>query len=430
MFAIAPPCDSDGVRLPRSHALTSPEVLRLDDDGSAHPITDCGVEQRLLRGEVLLVRGGAGAGLSELLTAVWSAIEAEIGPQRTADLRARGLGSLHEAITIDELDRIHTELTNRLQPLCLGFTEAFTRRLFNRRRFWVNLNAVMRFYLPNAVMQKSYGQLKKKHGKLVQHGPHYDYWQGVALNALNIWIALDDVEAGNGMAIWTREWGSVLPRGLAHVRNDQRLHAPLEIVCQAGDIVLFHSQHLHGGILNRTGKTRSVLTTRVVLEPPRHPRLGTTLTYYPAWLIRRGVRGATRAVMLLDRVRPANLLRAYEQKVGKGAPGHEERRVEWLDGLLGKHWFAAVESRGIDSVPPNPGIEIVDDRFIKVTVDGEAFVVSRLCPHQGGDLACGHVRDGLIYCPLHNQPFDPRTGEAVGPGAGLRPLITKTPALT
>lgn len=400
-----------------------PAVLRLDVGGS-HSIDDQDHEARLNRGEVLLVRDGAalGGGLDQAMDAIWAAITAQIGAERTQHLRGAGLALLHEAVSAEELDRIHSALTPVLQRQCLTFTERFTRTFFGRARFWVNLNAVMRFYLPNAVMQKSYATLKRKHGKLVQHGPHRDYWQGVALNALNIWIALDDVEAGNGMAIWTDEWGVTLPRGEQHVRDDQRLSAPLEIVCQAGDIILFHSQHLHGGVLNRTSRTRLVLTTRIVMERPRHPRLGDTLPYYPAWLVRTGLRRAGRALSLLERLRPSNLLRMLEKRVGHGAPGKEAGRLQWLDGPLAGHWFSPVESRSIETYPPNPGIEIIDEQLIRVTVEGKAHVVSRRCPHQGGDLACGHVKDGLIYCPLHNQPFDPRTGEAVGPAAGLRPL--------
>ncbi|MGH8993540.1 MAG: Rieske (2Fe-2S) protein [Acidimicrobiia bacterium] len=47
-------------------------------------------------------------------------------------------------------------------------------------------------------------------------------------------------------------------------------------------------------------------------------------------------------------------------------------------------------------------------------VDGELCAVDGSCPHRGGPLAEGVVRDGVVTCPLHWFRFDLRTGEHVG----------------
>lgn len=408
---------------------TPTSMLRLTPQGAQAVSGD--VASRLNRGEVLLLPNGVAAagGLGEILDIIWSGIEAELGPDTVARLKAEGgLSALHKVLSVDQVDALHTRLTPALTETCLTFTERFARSVFGVRRFWVNMNAVMRFYLPNAIMQTGYAKLKKKKGKLVQHGPHHDYWQGVALNALNIWIALEEVEAGHGMTVYADDWGTVLPRGGEHVREDQRLSPPIEVTCAAGDVILFHSQHLHAGVLNRTDRTRVVLTTRIVLAPPKHPRFGSTLVYYPAWLVRSGLR-PTRLIRLLDLLRPVNLLRRMEMKTAKGRPGEEGGRLTWLDGLLAGHWFSHITDASIETVRPNPGIEVVDADMIRVTSGGQSYLVSRRCPHQGGDLACGYVKDGLIHCPLHDQPFDPRTGVASGSQSGLRPLKVCPPAL-
>ena len=53
-------------------------------------------------------------------------------------------------------------------------------------------------------------------------------------------------------------------------------------------------------------------------------------------------------------------------------------------------------------------------------VGGELCAVDGSCPHRGGPLADGIVRDGVVTCPLHWFRFDLRTGRQVGvPGLRL-----------
>lgn len=64
---------------------------------------------------------------------------------------------------------------------------------------------------------------------------------------------------------------------------------------------------------------------------------------------------------------------------------------------------------------------IVDGRPIAVwRVDGALRAYSGACLHRGGPLAEGHVRDGIVTCPLHWWRYDLRTGALRGaPGARL-----------
>ena len=41
---------------------------------------------------------------------------------------------------------------------------------------------------------------------------------------------------------------------------------------------------------------------------------------------------------------------------------------------------------------------------------GNFYAIQNNCPHQNGDLADGYIKDGKIYCPLHNWSFDLETG--------------------
>tara|TARA_A100001011_G_scaffold143253_1_gene151304 strand:- start:17896 stop:18204 length:309 start_codon:yes stop_codon:yes gene_type:complete len=35
------------------------------------------------------------------------------------------------------------------------------------------------------------------------------------------------------------------------------------------------------------------------------------------------------------------------------------------------------------------------------------------CPHRGGSIGNGTLKNGIISCPWHNWKFDPKTGKAI-----------------
>jgi len=43
-------------------------------------------------------------------------------------------------------------------------------------------------------------------------------------------------------------------------------------------------------------------------------------------------------------------------------------------------------------------------------VGGEIRAVGGICPHRGGSLGQGLIRDGRVQCPWHGWEFDCRTG--------------------
>lgn len=43
----------------------------------------------------------------------------------------------------------------------------------------------------------------------------------------------------------------------------------------------------------------------------------------------------------------------------------------------------------------------------------QVFALENACPHRGGPLAEGDLREGIVYCPLHAWGFDVRNGDCV-----------------
>jgi nitrite reductase/ring-hydroxylating ferredoxin subunit len=68
-----------------------------------------------------------------------------------------------------------------------------------------------------------------------------------------------------------------------------------------------------------------------------------------------------------------------------------------------------------------PGAAIAFDvegqRIAVFNVDGAYFAIDDTCPHAGGPLSEGTVKDCKVTCPWHEADFDLRTGAVLSPPA-------------
>lgn len=389
--------------------------------------------KRIMGGEVLLLRGNTIA--HEMREAVIAETERlftiRCGAQVGEQVRSLGLTRLHEIADIGDIMAVHEAATRNLQPFFVRKTEQLIREELGLKDFFLNRNFVLRFYVPNDVMRGSYKSLSTRPGKLIQHGPHYDFWQNVALNAINIWMAVDKVTEENGMIVFPQSFGIFHPRGKEHIADHVAPGEPVRIACEPSDIVFFHSQHLHGGILNRSAMTRAVITTRFTVARPAHPRMGAQLRYASAASVRSGRKFAIWLSERLDSLRPVNLVKRAEKALSRGRPGSEDLRIKLLDSVLPHAPPASplgnTAAPGHGAAAGEKDIRIVDEKTIEVRVDGTWHRLKRRCPHQGAYLACGHVKSGRIHCPWHDQPFDARTGLPLGECSGLRSIGIEQP---
>jgi len=65
---------------------------------------------------------------------------------------------------------------------------------------------------------------------------------------------------------------------------------------------------------------------------------------------------------------------------------------------------------------PTEGAKLVtiDQReFAVVAHDGKYYAVENFCPHKGGPLGLGQVKNGTITCPWHRFRFELESGKSV-----------------
>jgi nitrite reductase (NADH) small subunit len=66
----------------------------------------------------------------------------------------------------------------------------------------------------------------------------------------------------------------------------------------------------------------------------------------------------------------------------------------------------------VEEIPPGSGKELtVAGRIVALYhIDGKFFALDGICPHAGGPLGKGALRETVVTCPWHGWQFDVTTG--------------------
>lgn len=71
-------------------------------------------------------------------------------------------------------------------------------------------------------------------------------------------------------------------------------------------------------------------------------------------------------------------------------------------------------------------VEIAGQEYALFRVGGQVYALDNACPHAGGPLAQGELKDGVVTCPWHGWSFGVCTGCSVRPaGKGVRSYAVK-----
>ncbi|MCI0554051.1 MAG: phytanoyl-CoA dioxygenase family protein, partial [Anaerolineae bacterium] len=370
-----------------------------------------GLGERLLKGEVFLLRHGLQRfGIYDTL--VESTLQGirvvlsedarkvyQCGFQRVHEfLRPKDIPTVTDAIC----DAVTANAKVVLRELVPGIFPDSPNYYFER-------HPNVRFHIPYdlAVEQrKEFEKFAKKHGegKITAHGPHRDPWVDCPDNAINLWIAMGPVRHGNGMGIFINEYHNEFKFKEGYLQTRKKLHPPITVEMEPGDILLFHGKHLHASELNQTNETRYVISYRITLNKPHY--LFGHYHHYVHGRLASGGFGRLAEV-------PQNLQWSFVR--------YQFQRIKYK--LTGKGRMSGQDSDQAETgvVPESPmpnlsEVPIGEIRAISKTKcatrlnDNEVVTFTRYCPHAGGDFAQGWIQNGQIMCPLHLMTFDLRTG--------------------
>ena len=261
----------------------------------------------------------------------------------------------------------------------------------------------------------SFEMFSKKYamGRITPLRPHRDRWFEEPPGAINVWISLGKVIPGNGIAVFAGEHGNRLKYNQGEcVTLDQEVTRPANISLEEGDAFIFNSNLLHATELNHTHRTRMSISLRISLEDPWlygknpnryfrvYPRL--PLSFHLSFSYIGRIYAGIRRRLLTTARREKGLPRG-------SCPVVDDLR---MDSSLPPAPVSSAIVRSSE-IPPGRPIPISNTQMlVKVRDGGEVSVwkLGRRCPHEGADLALGHVSEGRIHCPWHNLPFEISTG--------------------
>lgn len=58
-------------------------------------------------------------------------------------------------------------------------------------------------------------------------------------------------------------------------------------------------------------------------------------------------------------------------------------------------------------------VEVIGRRIALAKLGGKVFAFDNTCPHLGGSLGRGTLKDGCVVCPLHHWAFDLASGKCM-----------------
>jgi nitrite reductase/ring-hydroxylating ferredoxin subunit len=401
-------------------AIRSNEPAEFSQPGEAE-----GLAGRILDGEVFILRRGLQTLglLDDLIASSLEGIRKSVGPDVAARARRDGFDRIHEWIDAADLPGMTEAVYLSVAKPVRAMLEQFIRKVFpGEGNYYYEKSPNVRFHIPYELAarhQSSFNRFadSRGQGKITAHGPHRDSWVDCPDNVVNIWIAIGPVRRGNGLTIFAQDYREQLAFRNGYLAPNQALHMPMTFDLEPGDVILFHSDHVHGSELNVTDSTRFAISHRITFGKPHFP-YGHYHHYLHAGL-------AAGPLWWLAQV-PANLQRSYV--------ADRLRRLMWKAGLL-KSTGSKQASSGDEGSGESAGQEVVElsnaggsvavadlpigaIRAVSKSLcvarlgEDEFVAMSRRCPHAGGDLASGWIADARPVCPMHNLSFDPKTGAA------------------
>jgi len=378
---------------------------------------------RILEGEVFVLRQGLQTlGLfDDLVRSSLQGIRESLGNDIAAKIEHHGFDRIHEWVDPAELPRMTDAVYLSVAKNVRAMLQHIVGSVFpDEGRFYYEKSPNVRFHIPYELAvthQKAFNVFagSRGQGKITAHGPHRDSWVDCPDNVVNVWMAVGPVRRGNGLAIFVQDYDERLAFSNGYISPAQALHRPMTFDLEAGDIILFHSDHVHASELNITDSTRFAISHRITFSKPHFP-YGHHHRYLHSGLAAGPLRWLAPLPANLQMSYVADRCRRLLWKARGINPGHSAQTSSG-DEAGGKAGGTKIaEYSGADGSLTLADFPVGSIRAISKSVcvarisQDEFIAMNRRCPHAGGDLAGGWIAGGRPVCPMHNLSFDPNTG--------------------
>ena len=382
---------------------------------------------RILDGEVFMLKNGLHeSGLFDLLEqATFAGIRSSMGDDVAERVKQVGVEKIHTVVAAADIPKLTDSVYDFITASSLDFLKPFVGNVLGiTGSFFFERKPNVRFHIPHDVVAneiKNFKEFTRQHGdgKITPHKTHRDSWVDCPANLINVWIAVGPVREGNSLTLYPTVYRDDIKNNGPYIRADENPGPADTFEMDAGDVLLFHGNHLHGSEINSTDCTRHVISFRIVLEKPNY-----THGHYHHYAHSALAGGALDWLAEL----PQNLAWSYVRQVGRSLGKLAGLQKSGVNGVAPHKASAIGDVSGDDiSVPLaslQPGtLHAVSDKICVMRTDsGEVKAFSRYCPHQGADLSLGAIREHDVMCPWHNLPLDPDTGAS--PCQSLRKIKT------
>jgi len=330
-------------------------------------------------------------------------------PPTCEQLQQQGWRQLHQLVSTADMARFYQQVSGDTREFAVNLMAMLAHHVLGQRQgFFAETEPNFRTIAPfdaTYVAQKQLESAEKQigRGKITVHGPHQDSWFYHPLNTLNVWLAVEPVQIGNGLSLYPHAW-KTQPKfdDDRRILDDQTLGPALNFALEPGDLIIFSAEHVHGSELNQTQDTRCILSMRMTLtEPEYHDKY---------WYDYRHIRFMDNTANFTASAPDPRWLKA--RKRGRLPKLPRANGVMATPPSLNICQLT-LEQQGFASTDLAEGqIVAVNTQQIATRINHHVYLVSRRCPHEGADLALGYIRDQQLVCPWHNLCFNPTTGNS------------------
>ena len=381
--------------------------------------------EQVLLGKVFVIRNGlqkAGV-FGDMLDATRRGVAKALDGPAALQIATEGYEHIHQRVTPMQVPELTDAVYAQMAARASNMLDRIVGYMFpTKRGYYFEKEPNVRFHIPfdeAAAHKKQFDAFAKKRGqgKIAPHGPHRDPWLDCPDNVINVWIAVGPVQKGNGLTVFTEAYDRTLSfNEYGEVPKGEGLSEPMTFDLSPGDVVLFHSDHVHGSEINRTNQTRYVVSYRIAFGRPHFP-YGHYHSYLNAVMARGMLKGLADVPARLQWSYARSFVRRALNKVsGKKATLLAPHQSPAAPGP--KHATGPLKASDIPVGAVRPYNECI---VVARLSEAEFVATTRTCPHKGADLADGFVIEDRIVCPWHNLPFDAHTGQS--PCQSLKPIM-------